>query len=92
MVVVVVVLWHSKARISCGIYAGPHRKQIEEDIDTIVTELLWEPPGTCGGADNSSSSVGAGAGAGGGGARGSLMPHNTIRGAFFSTVVIADVP
>lgn len=78
-----------KARISCGIYAGPHRHQIEQEIDTIVTELLWDPPGTCGGGVGSSGgSIGR---VGVGAARGSLLPQNTIRGAFFSTVVIADI-
>ena len=69
------------ARISCGIYAGKHKQQIEGEIETLVQEILWEPPGTCGG----------GGGGGGGGVRGSLMQGSTIRGAFFSTVIIADV-
>ena len=80
-----------KARISCGIYAGPHRHQIEQEIDTIVTELLWDPPGTCGGGGVGSSSGGSISRVGVGAARGSLLPQNTVRGAFFSTVVIADV-
>ena len=31
------------ARLSCGIYAGPHRRRIDEDFLSVVNELLREP-------------------------------------------------
>ena len=31
------------AQLSGGVYAGPHRKKIQQDYASIVTELLSEP-------------------------------------------------
>ena len=33
------------ARISTGIYAGPHRKRVNREFETIVNELLSEKVG-----------------------------------------------
>ena len=73
------------AQISCGIYAhknasNARRKLINKDLKAIVQECLQEPPGTCGGSGGMS-----------GVHRGSLMPGNTHRGSFFSTVIIGGI-